>query len=277
MTGIPRRDWEIVRDQVEKVREQVDELALLHLQGQIRGNVEDIIQAHEERFLGYIYPLRAVIEKNRELGHLLHHDLMGYFCLIHLLFQRLRTEEAETIHSMHQRALVMRYIIDAFRFFVPDECLTFEDVSLVLWLKSFKNFFADTFKSYHAEKREQVSLVTFVLPSKNVLVKINRSTVLLLLINVLQNAKEHGKAKRVVISLHEGEDEVFLEIVDDGVGIDRRNMEIMFRGGFSIINGFGLGLAQARERMEVMQGRIECVPHGGINKGAKFVLVFKKA
>lgn len=276
MTSIPRRDWEIVRDQVEKVEQQVDELALLHVQGQIRWRVEVLIRSHEGRFLEYTKPLQEVVTRNRTLGHLLHHDLMGYFCLIQLLFQRLRSQEEETIHSMHQRTQVMKHMVEAFRFFVSGEVLFPEETSLPLWLKSFEDFFINTFRSYDPEKKEMVPLVTFDLPQKNLWVKINRSTVLLLMINILQNAKEHGKAKRVVISVVEGKTEVDLEIMDDGVGIDRRTMEMMFQPGFSTNNGFGLGLAQAKERMALMQGKIECLPHGGINKGAKFVLVFKK-
>lgn len=101
-------------------------------------------------------------------------------------------------------------------------------------------------------------------------------TVVNLLINMIKNARKHGKAKNIKITLQEIDGSIELMIEDDGKGIDVDPMEQIFQEGFSGGKSSGLGLALAPERLAVMGATINCEPHGGINGGAKFVMKFKK-
>ena len=46
---------------------------------------------------------------------------------------------------------------------------------------------------------------------------------------------------------------------DNGVGIPKKNLEQLFKVGFSTTEGSGLGLHHVRETMATMEGLIEVV------------------
>jgi signal transduction histidine kinase len=277
MAIIPREDWEVVRDRVENVVDQVYELALLHQQDMIRERVREVVARHQERFLASVAPLRAVIENNAHLSDLLYHDLLGYFSLISLLIPRLQLQEQDSILAMRGRAQVMRHIVEALRFYVPGEQMKAEQTLLLAWLRIYKNFFDETFKSYdHETKGQSPMLWLDIPPKKDWYIMMNRSIILLLLINLFQNAKEHGGAKKILLSIYESDERVFLDVKDDGKGIDDETAQKLFMRSPDN-GGSGLGLWKSKERMAVMNGTITCYPRGGIRGGAKFTLAFKKA
>jgi signal transduction histidine kinase len=279
MASVPREDWEIVRDQINHVKDQVDELAQLHIQNKIREKVEEIIEEHQNRFLSYAAPLRSVLEKNADLSDLLHHDLLGYFALISLLIPRLKNREEDSILSMGRRVQVMKNIVEALRFYVVGEEIVPKPTYFTSWLQSYKDFFDNTFHSYDSQNKRKVSMLWFHLPNehKHCAVLMDPSMVLLLLINLFRNAKEHGGAKYIVVSTYETNSELTLEIRDDGKGVDKNIAHRMFEGHQSTNKSFGLGLANAKERMAAMGGSIQCIPNGGLGGGAKFILTFKKS
>lgn len=283
MVRIPRDDWVLVREQVSKVQDQVEELAVLFQQRRLRVEMKKILESTQQHFLKNALSLKDVVQRNRDLSEVLHHDLFGYFSLISLLIQRMQMhfDEAESLLlAMNLRVQVMSHVVEALRFHIEDEVLPVKEVALVPWLRRFESFFRDTFKSYDSQRRQTVPLVEFQFPSEGdvsqVMTKANPSLVLLLLINVVQNAREHGKARKVMVVARSFADEVVLEVVDDGQGVPDEVQKSLFHKRITTRNSCGLGLAYARERMAVMGGKIDCDPHGGIDGGAKFLLVFQK-
>jgi light-regulated signal transduction histidine kinase (bacteriophytochrome) len=93
------------------------------------------------------------------------------------------------------------------------------------------------------------------------------------LANLLTNALKYAKPEeppRIHIYAEKREMHVVLKMADEGIGIDPKYHERVFRiferlHGYSRYPGSGLGLAIARRAIERMNGRIwaECGPNGG--------------
>ncbi len=80
-------------------------------------------------------------------------------------------------------------------------------------------------------------------------------------INILKNAVESvGEKGTVTISTYEGDDYLFVEFRDDGVGIDNYTRENMFNPFFTTKSGgVGLGLSICRRIVDSHKGKIEVV------------------
>lgn len=108
-----------------------------------------------------------------------------------------------------------------------------------------------------------------------------RSKIAQVLLNILKNAydafdgssQESPKVSiRVFIS---GDSEVYLEISDNGIGIDEENQKRIFEYGFTTKdNGHGFGLHSVAMMAEDMGGSIK-INSAGIGKGSTFTLIFK--
>lgn len=80
-------------------------------------------------------------------------------------------------------------------------------------------------------------------------------------VNLLTNAMKYGLGKPITIRLGKGEGEVFLEVIDRGIGIAPRDQERVFDRferavSFRTFSGFGLGLYITRQIVEAHGGRI---------------------
>lgn len=114
-----------------------------------------------------------------------------------------------------------------------------------------------------------------ILVQKNKLVHI--------LINLFKNAKESMEEsdinnRKLDISLEAGNNDIvaILKIKDSGKGISKENINKIFNHGFSTkINGHGFGLHSCANYMTEMGGKLK-VTSEGLNKGACFILEFKK-
>jgi two-component system sensor histidine kinase PilS (NtrC family) len=94
--------------------------------------------------------------------------------------------------------------------------------------------------------------------------------------NLLNNAAEATEsvdAPKVDVRLHSDDDDVVLEIEDNGPGIDDENVDRVFQPFFTTKKtGTGLGLATIYRIVEEHAGTIAVEPHGGMG-GACFRLV----
>ncbi len=81
------------------------------------------------------------------------------------------------------------------------------------------------------------------------------------LANLAANAVKHTETGRVILRGRESAGTVLVEVVDSGAGISPEEQERMFdrfyRGGRRDAEGFGLGLAIARQSIGALGGRIE--------------------
>lgn len=99
--------------------------------------------------------------------------------------------------------------------------------------------------------------------------------------NLLDNATKYSdKTPAIVVSTKNKKDEIFLEIKDNGVGIEPKYLNAIFdkfyrvpTGDIHDVRGFGLGLFYVKTIVKAHKGRIEVDSIPG--KGSTFTIIFK--
>lgn len=96
--------------------------------------------------------------------------------------------------------------------------------------------------------------------------------------NIIQNAVEHSKTKKIQISIKESNRKIFITIKDFGVGIEPDDLEHIFDRLYKCDKarnkvGSGLGLYVTKELVEKMNGCIDVVSE--IGKGTEFKINLK--
>ncbi len=115
-------------------------------------------------------------------------------------------------------------------------------------------------------------------PEKNCYVLLDVEKIQLAFLNILINAVEamdegQGAMK---ITIHSTEEEHFVDITDNGIGISEENLSRLFEPYFtSKRNGMGLGLASALNIIQSHNAHIDVKSELG--KGTSFIIGFKKA
>ncbi len=96
------------------------------------------------------------------------------------------------------------------------------------------------------------------------------------LANLAANAVKHTERGRVTLRARDGRAVVLVEVVDTGPGMSPDELERMFdrfyRGGRRDADGFGLGLAIARQSVRALGGRIEVDSAPGRGTTVRMVL-----
>lgn len=96
--------------------------------------------------------------------------------------------------------------------------------------------------------------------------------------NIIQNAVEHSKTKKIQISIKESNRKIFITIKDFGVGIEPDDLEHIFDRLYKCDKarnkvGSGLGLYITKELVEKMNGCINVKSEVG--EGTEFEIIFK--
>ena len=96
--------------------------------------------------------------------------------------------------------------------------------------------------------------------------------------NIIQNAVEHSKTKKIQISIKESNRKIFITIKDFGVGIEPDDLEHIFDRLYKCDKarnkvGSGLGLYITKELIEKMNGCINVKSEVG--EGTEFEIIFK--
>ncbi len=81
----------------------------------------------------------------------------------------------------------------------------------------------------------------------------------------LTNIIRHSKAKRVLLNIKENDEELVINIIDDGIGID---VEGVWQ---EVKEGRALGILGIKERVELLQGSLEIESEKG--KGTKIKVI----
>ena len=119
--------------------------------------------------------------------------------------------------------------------------------------------------------------------ARPIMVEMDPERIEQVLVNLLENAlKFSDMNSRVLISAKEEEDQVLLSVQDEGVGIDRQDLNQVFRkfhtlpsaGGAGQSSGTGLGLTICRKIIEAHGGRIWVQSRKG--KGSIFTFSLPK-
>ncbi len=96
--------------------------------------------------------------------------------------------------------------------------------------------------------------------------------------NIIQNAVEHSKTKKIQISIKESNKKIFITIKDFGVGIEPDDLEHIFDRLYKCDKarnkvGSGLGLYITKELVEKMNGCIDVKSEVG--EGTEFEIIFE--
>lgn len=91
------------------------------------------------------------------------------------------------------------------------------------------------------------------------MIRVNKVRVVRALINIIENAIVapcHEETKRICVSLKEAPGGIYIEISDNGAGIDERIMDEIWDIGYSTKQSSGLGLPFAKQIIEENLGKI---------------------
>ena len=106
---------------------------------------------------------------------------------------------------------------------------------------------------------------------------LDREAVSRALINLLDNAlKFSPKGATVRIAAREGQEEAFIEVVDQGPGIENREKEKIFERFYHKGKGTGLGLTLVRHIAEGHGGKVELESEKGKGSTFRIVLPMRK-
>lgn len=109
-------------------------------------------------------------------------------------------------------------------------------------------------------------------------VLLDKVKLLHIIVNLIKNAIEslsHSEAysKMILVKIYKnGDDRLTIEVIDNGVGIAKENIEKLFSYGFTTkVDGHGFGLHASILLANEMGGKLSA-NSGGLNKGAAFIL-----
>lgn len=100
-----------------------------------------------------------------------------------------------------------------------------------------------------------------------------------ILINLINNAKdaviaENNKNKQIILRVFEADNSILLQVTDNGIGIDKKNIKQIFSFGYTTKQGgHGFGLHASFLAAEEM-GAILSANSKGLGKGSTFTLEF---
>ena len=122
------------------------------------------------------------------------------------------------------------------------------------------------------------SYVTFLKPDKKINVQFDRDHLNRIITNLLKNAVQSipdSREPEIKVKLYQNNDIVYIEVEDNGAGIDEVISQKIFEPKFTTkTSGMGLGLPMIKNIIEVYQGSISFQTN--INKGTIFKISFPK-
>jgi hypothetical protein len=120
--------------------------------------------------------------------------------------------------------------------------------------------------------------IQFSSEKEEILAKFDRTQLIRVITNLVKNAiqaMEGQESPRIMVSIHEEEENVCVIISDNGTGISEENLEKVFEPKFTTkSSGMGLGLAMVKNIVETYNGSITFTSKQG--KGTTFRVRFPK-
>ncbi len=227
----------------------------------------------EKQVLGSDEP---AIRKNKlyaigELSSRLTHDLQNPLAVIKNTLEILRLRDSkldektkENYDRMERAVTKMSQQIREVLDFVRTRGLMREEISVVKLLKTV------------IEDTDVPKGIQVILPSQDariyVDVKQMQTVFSNLILNAIQAIDDKGK---IMIQVLDSDDDTAIEIIDNGHGIEKKNLEHIFEPLFTTKpNGTGLGLASCKAVIENHDGTIDC--SSIVNKGTAFTIRLPK-
>jgi two-component system, OmpR family, phosphate regulon sensor histidine kinase PhoR len=133
-----------------------------------------------------------------------------------------------------------------------------------------------------ADERK-ISLEIINPPARPVMVKADRNRILEVLTNLIVNGIKYGRKKGFVqVSFHDLEDNIMVEVTDNGIGIEKKNLPRIFERFFRVDKsrsreqgGTGLGLSIVKHIIEAHNQSINV--RSVVDQGSTFNFTLEKA
>ena len=124
---------------------------------------------------------------------------------------------------------------------------------------------------------EKKAVIQLELNAKDPYLFANKDYMIIVVVNLLDNAIKYSKEPRIIIRSINTDDKVILSVKDNGVGIDKKQIKKVFKKFYRIrkedtyvSKGFGLGLAFVRNIIQAHNGKIKVESEPG--KGSTFTV-----
>jgi two-component system phosphate regulon sensor histidine kinase PhoR len=133
-------------------------------------------------------------------------------------------------------------------------------------------------KTYEVQLKSKNGKIDFLKPEAGLLVSGNLDSFHIAIGNIIDNAIKYNAGNpEINILLKSADNQIFIEISDNGIGIPREYQSQIFDKYFRVptgnvhdSNGFGLGLYYVNDIITGMGGKIEAT--GTVGKGTKFII-----
>lgn len=214
----------------------------------------------------------------QDISHELRTPLTNLKLYIEALDDGVMEFDETTVQSLNGEINRLQVLIDglkdSFNESVEMGKLNLEEVNISDMLNGIANGFMANFINRNIILSKEIEPDIFLVTDRNKLLQVIQ--------NILTNAiKAIGRDGNIKIKLSEYKQKVFIEITDDGIGIDSDKLDIIFERFYRIddsrntkTNGVGLGLAISKNFVEALNGKIDV--KSKINEGTSFILSFSK-
>lgn len=214
----------------------------------------------------------------QDISHELRTPLTNLKLYIEALDDGVMEFDQTTVQSLNGEINRLQVLIDglkdSFNESVEMSKLNLERVNISDLLDGIANGFMANFINRNISLTKDIKPEVYLVTDRNKLLQVIQ--------NILSNAiKAIDRDGNIEIKLDEYNKKVFIEISDDGVGIDSDKLDMIFERFFRIddsrntkTNGVGLGLAISKNFVEALNGKIDV--KSKINEGTSFILTFKK-
>lgn len=273
---LPETDWESLNRQLFYYI-QAARLCLEHKGGTNR-ELQEKIDSFSHLETEWKNLLERIGARSPNLKKIFRHDFASSFNILGMieLLQFGGPIPPEHMQSLHLALIKIPAYFQALRFWTDGPAPMPSPTSLEVAFEKIGPSMSEIFAKKTGGKCEFFIQETGLLTA-------NEQTLWLLLDNIAKNARKHGDARRLQISVTDEGDFVEVSISDDGKGVDDSVKNTLFERGVTSGDGHGIGLADAIQRMATMHGSIDCEAHGGlpsrhegIERGAKFVITLSK-
>lgn len=214
----------------------------------------------------------------QDISHELRTPLTNLKLYIEALDDGVMEFDETTVQSLNGEINRLQVLIDglkdSFNESVEMGKLNLEEVNISEMLDGIANGFMANFINRNISLNKDIKPEVYLVTDRNKLLQVIQ--------NILSNAiKAIDRDGNIEIKLSEFNKKVFIEISDDGVGIDSDKLDMIFERFFRIddsrntkTNGVGLGLAISKNFVEALNGKIDV--KSKINEGTSFILTFNK-
>lgn len=241
--------------------------------------INDIIRSYEDRLAAF----QQTEETNKQLMTSLSHDvrtplttLIGYLDAVYKGVVT-GTEREEYIETSRRKAYDLKDYIDVlFDWFK----LNSDEFTMVIQRTEAAELTRNILIDWIPLFEDQGIAYSIEIPEQAIIVDCNPESYMRIINNLLQNVIVHSQADTVTVLLAKKEDTMQLLVADNGVGIRKEDLKLIFSRLFKCDKsrsekGSGLGLSIAYQLAEKMGGKlaVESSP----DQGATFILTLPLA